>query len=269
MNEAKGTALITGASSGIGAIYADRLARQGYDLILVARSAGKLEEAAKIIREKTGRQIETIAADLADPADLRRVEARLTNDRSITLLVNNAGTGSTAKALDAAVDTMSKMVSLNVDALMRLSYAVLPAFVARGRGTIVNIASIVAVAPEILNGTYGGTKAFVLAFSQNLHHELEGTGVHVQVVLPGATATDFWDIAGTPVEHLPGEIVMRADDLVDAALIGLARGERVTIPGLHDVSRWDTFEADRQAMAGELSTSAPGARYRADEEVLS
>lgn len=269
MTEAKGTALITGASSGIGALYADRLARQGYDLILVARSADKLDQAAKTIRDATGRDVDTIAADLADPADVRRIEARLTNDRAITLLVNNAGTGSTAKALDAAVDTMSKMVSLNVDALMRLSYAALPAFVARGRGTIVNIASIVAVAPEVLNGAYGGTKAFVLAFSQNLHHELEGTGVHVQVVLPGATATDFWEVAGTPVAHLPGEIVMRADDLVDAALIGLARGERVTIPGLHDVSRWDTFEAGRQAMAGELSTRTPGARYRADEEVLS
>lgn len=269
MNEAKGTALITGASSGIGAIYADRLARQGYDLILVARSADKLDQAAKTIRGATGRDVDTMAADLADPADLRRIEARLTNDRSITLLVNNAGTGSTAKALDAAADTMSQMVSLNVEALMRLSYAALPAFVARGRGTIVNIASIVALAPEVLNGVYGGTKAFVLALSQNLHHELEGTGVHVQVVLPGATATDFWDIAGTPVEHLPGEIVMRADDLVDAALVGLARGERITIPGLHDVSRWEAFEAARQIMAGELSTSTPAARYRAEEGVLS
>ncbi|MBW8294312.1 SDR family oxidoreductase [Sphingopyxis sp.] len=263
MNEAKGTALITGASSGIGALYADRLARQGYDLILVARNATKLERVAQAIREATGRQIDTLPADLAKSADLRLVEARLANDRSITLLVNNAGIGSTARALDADVDTMSAMVSLNVDALMRLTYAIVPAFVARGRGTIVNIASIVAVAPEVLNGVYGGSKAFVLAFSQNLRHELDGTGVNVQVVLPGATATDFWDIAGTPVEHLPGEIVMRADQLVDAALTGLARGEFATIPSLHDESRWAAFEAARQAMAGELSTSTPAARYLA------
>lgn len=261
MNEAKGTALITGASSGIGALYADRLASQGYDLILVARNTTKLERVAQAIREATGRQIDTLPADLANPADLRLVEARLANDRSITLLVNNAGIGSTARALDADVDTMSAMVTLNVEALMRLTYAVVPAFVARGRGTIVNIASIVAVAPEVLNGVYGGSKAFVLAFSQNLHHELEGSGVHVQVVLPGATATDFWDIAGTPVEHLPGEIVMRADQLVDAALTGLARGEFATIPSLHDESRWGAFEAARQAMVGELSTSSPAARY--------
>jgi short-subunit dehydrogenase len=263
MNEAKGTALITGASSGIGALYADRLARQGHDLILVARNADKLEQVAKAIRDATGRQVDTLPADLASPSDLRRVEDRLANDRGITMLVNNAGIGSTARALDADVDTMSAMVSLNVEALMRLTYAVVPAFVARGRGTIVNIASIVAVAPEVLNGVYGGTKAFVLAFSQNLHRDLHGTGVNVQVVLPGATATEFWGIAGTPVEHLPNEIVMRADQLVDAALAGLARGEFATIPSLHDESRWDAFEAARQAMAGELSTSTPAARYLA------
>jgi uncharacterized protein len=263
MNEAKGTALITGASNGIGALYADRMARLGYDLILVARNAARLEVVANGIREATGRKVETLVADLANADHLRRIEARLTNDRSITMLVNNAGIGSTARALDADVDTMSAMVSLNVEALMRLTYAVVPAFVARGRGTIINIASIVAVAPEVLNGVYGGTKAFVLAFSQNLHHELCGTGIHVQVVLPGATATDFWDIAGTPVEHLPGEIVMRADQLVDAALFGLARGEFATIPSLHNESRWDAFEAARQAMAGELSTNTPATRYLA------
>lgn len=263
MSETKGTALITGASSGIGAIYADRLARQGYDLILVARSADKLERVASAIRDATGRDVETIAADLGKTADLRRVEARVTNDRRLTLLVNNAGLGSTARALDADVDTMSAMVALNVEALMRLSYAAVPAFVARGRGTIVNIASIVAVSPETLNGVYGGTKAFVLALSQNLRRELDGTGVDVQVVLPGATATDFWEISGTPVEHLPGEIVMRADDLVDAALTGLARGEFATVPGLHDESRWTAFETARQAMAGKLSSSTPAPRYSA------
>jgi hypothetical protein len=261
MNEAKGTALITGASSGIGAIYADRLARQGYDLILVARSADKLARVAKKIGDATGRAVETLVADLGDTADLRRIEARLTNDRQIALLVNNAGIGSTAPALEADVDAMSAMVALNVEALMRLSYAAIPAFVARGRGTIINIASIVAMAPELLNGVYGGTKAFVLAFSQSLRKEFEGTGVTVQVVLPGATATDFWDIAGTPVDHLPGEIVMKAEAMVDAALAGLAQGEFATIPGLHNGARWDAFEAARQLMSGELSSDRPAPRY--------
>lgn len=262
MTEAKRTALITGASSGIGAIYADRLARQGYDLVLVARSGDKLEKVAASIRRDTDRKVETLTADLASAEELRMIETRVANDRSLSMLINNAGIGSTARALDADIDTMSAMVALNVNALMRLSYAAIPAFVAQGRGTIVNIASIVAVAPEVLNGVYGGTKAFVLAFSQNLRRELEGTGVHVQVVLPGATATGFWDVAGTPVEHLPGAIVMRADDLVDAALAGLARSEFVTIPSLHDETRWDAFESARQAMAGELSANTPATRYR-------
>ncbi|MBY0583150.1 MAG: SDR family oxidoreductase [Sphingomonas sp.] len=264
MSNVKGTALITGASGGIGAIYADRLARQGYNLILVARSAATLDRVAADIRARSGREVDTIVADLAVSSQLSVVEDRIKNDRQITLLVNNAGIGSTAQALEADVNTMSAMIALNVNALMRLSYAAVPAFAGRGSGTIVNIASIVAVAPEVLNGVYGGTKAFVLAFSQNLRHELAGSGVHVQVVLPGATATGFWDVAGTPVEHLPGEIVMRADEMVDAALAGLARDEFATIPGLHNETRWDAFETARQAMAGELSANTPAARYLAN-----
>lgn len=262
MSDIKGTALITGASSGIGAIYAERLARQGYDLILVARNAGRLTGLADELRARTGRAVETIIADLVDRADLARVEARLKSDAAISLLVNNAGVGATAPLLQTDVEAMSAMVSLNVEALMRLSYAAAPGFAARGGGTIVNIASIVAIAPEVLNGVYGGTKAFVLAFSQSLRHELAGSGVRVQVVLPGATATDFWDIAGTPVEHLPPDIVMTADDLVDAALAGLAQGEFVTIPSLAEAGQWDAYEAARQAMIGNLSMNKPADRYR-------
>lgn len=263
MSEAKGVALITGASSGIGALYADRLAAQGYDLILVARRADKLEQLAGRLRTTSGRNVETVAADLANPGHLAAIETILSNDRRITLLVNNAGLGSTAPALEADVDTMSEIVSLNVGALMRLSHAAIPAFVARRRGTIVNIASVVALAPERLNGVYGASKAFVLALGQALSRELEGTGVRVQTVLPGATATDFWDAAGSSIDHLPSEIVMRADDLVDAALIGLDRGESVTIPSLHDVKRWEAFEAARHHLTAEISSNAPASRYRA------
>ena len=257
----KGFALITGASTGIGAVYADRLAAQGYDLILVARSAPRLSRLAEELRARTGRTVETLVADLVDRADLARVEARLRSDPSITMLVNNAGVGGTAPLLQSDVEAMSAMVSLNVEALMRLAYAAAPGFATRGRGTIVNIASVVAIAPEVLNGVYGGTKAFVLAFSQSLRHELAGAGVRVQVVLPGATATDFWDVAGTPVEHLPQEIVISADQLVDAALAGLDQGEFVTIPTLADAGQWEAYEAARQAMMGKLSTNVPAARY--------
>jgi short-subunit dehydrogenase len=257
----KGTALITGASSGIGAVYADRLARQGYDLILVARSQGKLNALANQLSDETGRTVEVVAADLTNKADSLRVEQILHDDASITLLVNNAGVGAVMPLLGSPVDDMEEMINLNVTALMRLAYAAVPGFVARGAGTVINIASIVAIAPETLNGVYGATKAFVLALSQSMLHELADKGVRVQAVLPGATATDFWNVAGNPVENLPKEIVMSAEDMVDAALVGLAAGEVVTIPGLHDGSQWDRHEAQRKTLSGLFHNTAPAPRY--------
>jgi len=257
-----GTAIITGASTGIGALYAERLAARGYDLVLVARNAVRLLELAARLQAQTGRTVRTISADLTDAADLARIETLLREDSSIAMLVNNAGVGATAPLLASDVDKMDEMIALNVTALTRLTYAAAPGFAARGKGTIVNIASIVAIAPEVLNGVYGASKAFVLALSQSLHHELHAKGVRVQAVLPGATATDFWSVAGTPVEHLPREIVMRADAMVDAALSGLDQGELVTIPGLEDGAKYAAWEAARRAMHPELSTSAPASRYR-------
>lgn len=257
----KGTALVTGASSGIGALYADRLARAGHDLILVARRADKLNALAQRITDGTGRSVEILAADLLQPDDLARVEAVLRTDASITLLVNNAGVGATAPLLQSDVGEMERLIALNVTVPMRLAYAVAPGFVARGAGTLINIASVVAVAPELLNGVYGGSKAFLLALSQSLHHELADKGVRVQAVLPGATATDFWADAGMPVEHLPAEIVMSAQSMVDAALAGLAQGELVTIPSLPDAADWNAFEQARKALGPGLSRSAPAPRY--------
>ncbi|HEV7318690.1 MAG TPA: SDR family oxidoreductase [Ensifer sp.] len=257
----KGTALITGASSGIGAIYADRLAHRGYDLILVARNRGRLDDLARRLADETGRAIEVVAADLGDKNDLKRVEALLRDDASITVLINNAGVGATAPLLSSDVDKMEEMITLNVSALTRLTYAAAPGFVARGAGTIINIASIVGVAPELLNGVYGGTKAFVVALTLSLQKELADKNIRIQAVLPGATATDFWAIAGTPIEHVPSEIVMRADDMVDAALSGLDQGELITIPALADAGDWAAYEAARQKLMPNLSKSVPAARY--------
>jgi uncharacterized protein len=257
----KGTALITGASSGIGAVYADRLARRGYDLILVARNESRLAALSQRLENATGRSVAAITADLNDKADLARIEATLRTNASITLLVNNAGVGATAPLLDSDVEKMDEMIRLNVGALTRLTYAAVPGFVARHGGTIVNIASIVAISPEALNGVYGGSKAFVLAFSQSLQHELAQKGVRIQAVLPGATATEFWDIAGRPVSKLPAAIVMSAEIMVDAALAGLDQGETVTIPSLPDKAEWDRFEAARRAMSGRLSSAVPARRY--------
>lgn len=258
----KGTALITGASSGIGAVYADRLARQGYDLILVARNHARLNALALTLANASGQAIEVIAADLTVPEDVARVETTLREDASINFLVNNAGIGAVAPLTASDVDEMEKMIALNVTALTRLTYAAVPGFVARGDGTIVNISSIVGIAPERLNGVYGATKAFVLAFSHSLSHELSDKGIRVQAVLPGATATDFWAIAGRPLEDLPPSIVMPAEAMVDAALVGLSDAERVTIPSLQDGEKWTSFEAARKELSTLLSNGTPAARYR-------
>lgn len=261
MIQSKGYALITGASSGIGATYADRLARQGYDLILVARNQHRLERLATQLNANTQRDIHVVVADLNLPADLARVEQILHDDSRISLLVNNAGIGATASLLDSDADKMEAMILLNVLALTRLAKAAATNFVAQGRGTLINIGSIVAVAPKLLNGVYGGTKAFVQAFTESLEHELSEKGVRVQVVLPGAIATEFWDVAGLPVSNLPETMVMTTQNLVDAALAGLAQGEKVTIPSLPDSLDWDAYETARLALGPNLSHSSPAPRY--------
>jgi uncharacterized protein len=258
----KGTALITGASSGIGAIYADRLAKRGFDLVLVARNEKRLGELSAQLAAKYKRKVDIVSADLTTTGDLERIENRLRTDNSITALVNNAGFGATAGLVDSKVDAMEEMIFLNVTALTRLTLAALPGLLKRGQGLIINISSIAAVAPEILNGVYSGSKAYVLSLTQSLNHEVGGKGIQVQAVLPGATATEFWDRAGMPIQHLPGEWVMPAEEMVDAALTGLDQGELVTIPSLPDIGDWQKVDAARIALKPNLSRQHAAARYR-------
>jgi short-subunit dehydrogenase len=261
MSNSKGTALITGASRGIGAVYADRLAKRGYDLILVARSDAPLKALAERLTRETGRSVTALPADLNDKADLAKVEATVRGDPSIRMLVNNAGTASVASLLNADVDKMEDMIGLNVTALTRLVYAAAPAFVQRGAGTIINIASVAGISPETLNGVYGATKAYVVALSHSLQHELADKGVRIQAVLPAATATDLWEIAGLPWQNLPASIVMSTEDMVDAALAGLDQGELVTLPSLQDGDEWTRFEAARRAISKQFGNSVPAPRY--------
>lgn len=261
-NQTRGSAMITGGSSGIGAVYAERLARRGHDIILVARSQERLNGVAARIAAQTGRRVDVLVADLTDKADLVAVEQRLVSDPSIRMLVNNAGFNIGTPVSESDPDRLESMVQLNAVVLTRLSRAAAPAFVARGGGTIVNIASIAAVAFGILNGAYSASKAYVLAFSQALEHELGPKGLRVQAVLPGATRTDFWDVSGIPVTALPEGIVMSADDMVDAALAGLDIGESITIPSLPDQADWLRFEAARAELAPHLSRSEPAERYK-------
>jgi short-subunit dehydrogenase len=262
MSNSKGTALVTGASRGIGAVYADRLAKRGYDLILVARSEARLKALAANLARETAGTVDVLAANLNDKVDLAKVEARLRQDRSIIMLVNNAGSAALTPLVESDIDEMEDMIDLNITALTRLTYAAAPAFVSRSAGTIINIASVVGIAPEALNGVYGATKAYVIALSHSLQHELSGQGVRVQAVLPAATATEIWESAGRPWQNLPPSIVMTPEDMVDAALAGLDQGELVTLPSLQDGDEWSRFEAARRAISTRFGNSVPAPRYR-------
>jgi len=255
-------ALITGASTGIGAVYADRFARRGYDLILVARDAARMEILAEGLRIETGQSIEVLPADLTDAAQLAAVEAKLAADPAIAILVNNAGMSLNGGLLDNGPEQLQRIIALNVTAPTLLASAAGKAFVARNAGAIINIASVLALAPEMFDGVYSGTKAYILNLSRSLAATAEPQGVRVQAVLPGATRTEIWERSGKDIDAFPPEMVMEVDDLVDAALAGFDKGETVTIPPLADESQWQAFDAARLAMGPGLSRRDVAARYR-------
>jgi short-subunit dehydrogenase len=258
----KGTVVITGASGGIGAVYADRFAKRGYDLFLIARDGKRLGEVANKASEQYGVSVETLIADLTDKAALLKLEAHLQADKNVSVLVNNAGFGGTKSLVNSSVDELENMIFLNITALTRLTAAVLPNLIERKQGAVINIASVVAVNPDALNGTYSGSKAYVLNFTQSLFKTLKETGVQVQAVLPGATRTDFWDRAGLPVSNLPEKNVMSAEDCVDAALVAFDEKELVTIPALPDVEVWNRYEQSRLALYPFLSSKEAAKRYK-------
>jgi uncharacterized protein len=258
---AKPTVLITGASTGIGAVYADRFAKRGHDLVLVARDRARMEALADRLRRETGVAVDILQADLTNPRELAWVEARVRDDARIGVLVNNAGASAAGGFVDQSPDDVAKLIGLNVTALTRLASAVAPRFVAAGEGAIVNIGSVVGLAPEFGMTVYGATKAFVLLLSQGLHLELGPKGVHVQAVLPAATRTEIWERSGRDVDALPA--VIEVAELVDAALVGFDRRETVTIPPLPDAGQWDTFDAARRAMIPNFRQVHAAGRYRA------
>lgn len=253
--------LITGASSGIGAVYADRFAKRGHDLVLVARDAARLDAVAGQLRTETGVKVEVLPADLAERGDLARVEQRLREDDSIGILVNNAGIAAPGGFADADVDIVDRLIRVNVTAVTRLAAAAVPRFLARKAGAIINIASVLGLAPELSLGVYGASKAFVLTLSQSLQVELGGQGIYVQAVMPAATRTEIWQRSGRDVNAIPG--MMDVDELVDAALVGFDRREPVTIPPLPDAGQWDTFDAARKAMLPNFRNEHAAQRYRA------
>ncbi len=264
------TALVTGASTGIGAVYADRLAHRGYDLILVARDKARMEALAERLRAETGRMVEVLPADLTDRGQILHVAARLADDPAITLLINNAGMSMTGNLLEVDPVEAERLIALNITAPTLLAGAAGKAFVARGAGAIVNLASVLALAPEMFDGVYSGSKAYWLNLSQSLAAQFGGKGLYVQAVLPGATRTEIWERSGKDVDSFPAEMVMEVDDLVDAALAGFDARETVTIPPLADADlpRFEAMQAQRASLAGVLSRRAVADRYREPASIL-
>jgi uncharacterized protein len=255
----KPSVLITGASSGIGAVYADRFARRGHNLVLVARDRARMQKLADHLRNDTGVTVDVLQADLTDARDLVGVEARLRDDSPIGILVNNAGMSAAGGFLDQSADDVIKILNLNGMALLRLAHAAAQRFARAGEGAIINISSVAAFMPEWGSTVYGATKAFVLFLSQGLQFELASHGVYVQAVLPAATRTEIWERSGKDVNKLPA--VMETEELVDAALAGFDRRETVTIPSLSDFNQWIELDTARKSMVPNLNQVHAAERY--------
>ncbi|AQT61711.1 SDR family oxidoreductase [Cellvibrio mixtus] len=252
--------LITGASTGIGATYADRFAQRGHDLVLVARDQARLDALADRLHEQYGVKVDVLPADLTKAGDLAIVEARLRDDEHIGTLINNAGIAQSGGFIEQTPNAIEQLIALNITALTRLSNAIAPRLVQAGKGAIVNISSVVGLAPEFQMSVYGATKAFVLFLSQGLQVELSAKGVYVQAVLPAGTYTEIWDRAGIDISSFPA--MMKVDDLVDAALVGFDRRERITIPPLQNAARWDALDGARQTLLADINQAKAAERYQ-------
>lgn len=253
------TALVTGASAGIGALYAERLAQRGHNLVLVARDKARLDALAERLRSEHQVAVEVLQADLTKQADIAAIEARLQGDARIEILINNAGMPQAGRFLQQTPESIERLVTLNSTTLTRLAAAVAPRFVQAGAGAIVNIGSVVGLAPEFGMTIYGATKAFVLFLSQGLQQELGPKGVYVQAVLPASTRTDIWSHAGVDITTMTD--VMEVDALVDAALVGFDQREPVTIPALQVAERWSALDTARQGLMSELRQAQVAERY--------
>lgn len=263
MTSSKKIAVITGASSGIGSVYADRLAQRGYDLLLVARRGDRLQNLAAKLEQTHGIKAETLVADLEQENDLTHLESVLDGNPAIRILVNNAGIARLSQVAQTPVKESLAQIALNITALTRLTHAVLPAFKERNEGVIINIASALALHALPVSSVYSGTKGFVLNFSRGLQQEFANTGIRIQAVLPAATATDLWDISGVPLAALAPETVMSVEHLVDAALAGFDQGESVTLPSLADLGLWEQYDTARANLFTAMQTGKPAPRLLA------
>jgi short-subunit dehydrogenase len=253
-------AVVTGASSGIGAVYADRLAQRGHSLLLIARRADRLDAVASSVRARSQVNVETRVANLEDAAQLADIEAHIAS-AEVDLVVNNAGAGGLGQLSQVSADTLERMVKLNVVALTRLSHAALRGFRARGSGVLINIGSVMAYAPSPGGAAYSGSKAYVLNFTRSLQLEYAASSIRVQLVMPGPIRTEFFSSQGISDSVFHDHVYLTADQLVDAALAGLDAGEAITTPSLQDLKVWETLEASRAAFMTGVLSGAVAQRY--------
>lgn len=255
-----GLAIVTGASSGIGAVYADRLAARGHDLLLIARRTERLQQIADDIRTRHGVDPKIETADLASSDDLARIEA-LVRQAPVEVLVNNAGLGALGATAEQTADQLESVVLLNVLALTRLSHAALEVFRTRGTGTLINLGSVSAFNPSAQGPAYSGSKAYVLNFTRSLQLEYLQSPIRIQIVQPGPIRTEFFAAAGVSEDIFPAEAFLTAEQLVDAALVGLDAGEKVSTPSLPDAELWDRLEESRDAFVQATRSGAVADRY--------
>lgn len=260
-NKTMGTAVITGASSGLGEVFAERLAKRGYDLKLVARRKDRLDAIAEKLENQYGVKVNNLVADLGSQADLEKVAEDLRTDDSITLLINNAGTSTLSPVTATTIDKQKEMVNVNITALMVLSNAVLPQFIAKNEGILINIASVLGFYTLPISAVYSGTKGFVVQYTKGLQEEVKGTNVHVQLVNPATTATEIWEVGGVPLSALEQSTIMTTEDCVDAILAGLDQGELITHPSVNDQNLIDNYENARIKLFQGSQSGKPAERY--------
>ncbi|TKC58513.1 SDR family oxidoreductase [Pedobacter hiemivivus] len=260
-NKEMGTAVITGASSGLGEVFAERLAKRGYNLKLVARRKDRLDALASRLQTKYNVKVTNLVADLGSETDLENVANDLRSDKSITVLINNAGTSTLAATTATSVAKQKAMVDVNITAVMLLSNAVLPQFIEKNEGILINIASVLGFFTLPISAIYSGTKGFVVQYTLGLQQELKGTNVQVQLVNPATTATEIWEVGGVPLAALEQSTIMTTEDCVDAILSGLDKGELTTHPSVHDQQLIDAYEVARIKLFEGSQNGQPAGRY--------
>ncbi len=264
MESTRNLALVTGASSGIGAALAERLAKDGRDVLIVARRRERLEALAASLQAETGVDVDLLVADLTDPGQLLLVEERIAREGRLDLLVNNAGFAGYGPFAEIERGVAGRLNAIHILAPLRLTRAALPGMIARGRGAVVNVASLLALSgplhlPMAGRATYAGAKSFLLTFTQLLAGELEGSGVQAMVCLPGMVESEFHGIGGGSLAGVP---LMSAEDVAQAIVVGLERGETVCAPTLEDAALLERLSKLQQAAVTAARSTELAARYR-------